>query len=565
MHAAIKAGADFHVRKGDLAAQHTAARAQQLTQPRLLDSVTTVPLQHLSQQQRHARQAVQEALRNAQDAITHGPGSASAEPRIIALQGGPGCGKSALTQLIVDDLVEDGTAVLVTATTATAARRLGLRPADTAHAALQLPIHGGMPPLRALDAKTLALHKAHLVVCDEFSMLTSQTLHKMTYRLAQATDPGKPPKVLLLVGDLAQLPPICRHGRRGGGQRRRHTDVPREPTLCAHCHLSKCPIYNKDTTNTTTPTNITNTITKIDLTRVYRQATDPQYADFLDHIRHSRPDHALLGRVLGHCFRPNHDLIDLLDDTTVVLCSHNRDVRIHNNTALLWHRDHGNLQGPVYDVAMDSNANEASQEARHAAQAWLYRPNFHLLKRVAQGCKVIYTTTTNKQTGATNSATGTVVEVLLADTPPDTCPPAHQHKPWVKALRIQLHDTGKTVRVTRTRVASQTTHGHTFTKKTFPVMLAYAMTAHRCQGATLTGRTILHVREAFSPAMVYVMLSRVTTRDNLLVLGTLLPEHFTSISMATYATHAQQPDTPDDDTDSCDTSEEPGDHTDTDI
>jgi hypothetical protein len=74
-----------------------------------------------------------------------------------------------------------------------------------------------------------------------------------------------------------------------------------------------------------------------------------------------------------------------------------------------------------------------------------------------------------------------------------------------------------------------------FTKATFPLLLGYAITAHRAQGATLTGRTIVHVRKAFAPGMVYVMLSRVTTRDNLFIIGHLKPEDFVPATAAAFA------------------------------
>lgn len=92
---------------------------------------------------------------------------------------------------------------------------------------------------------------------------------------------------------------------------------------------------------------------------------------------------------------------------------------------------------------------------------------------------------------------------------------------------MRLDGSGKTVRVSRTRTETKHDNGHAFTKRTFPLSLGYAMTAHRCQGATLKGTTILHVRSAFAPAQVYVMLSRVTSRRRLRVLGELTPEHFT--------------------------------------
>jgi ATP-dependent exoDNAse (exonuclease V) alpha subunit len=61
------------------------------------------------------------------------------------------------------------------------------------------------------------------------------------------------------------------------------------------------------------------------------------------------------------------------------------------------------------------------------------------------------------------------------------------------------------------------------------------MTAHRAQGATLHGRVILDVRSAFAPAIVYVMLSRATTRDHLYILGGLTPDDFAAVHTAPIA------------------------------
>ena len=102
------------------------------------------------------------------------------------------------------------------------------------------------------------------------------------------------------------------------------------------------------------------------------------------------------------------------------------------------------------------------------------------------------------------------------------------------AISVRLQDTGRVVRVTRS-VAHQWYHDqHACSKRTFPLLLAYAMTAHRCQGATLSGTTILHVRHAFAPTIVYVMLSRATTRANLNVLDGLAPQDFAPIDDAAF-------------------------------
>jgi hypothetical protein len=90
-----------------------------------------------------------------------------------------------------------------------------------------------------MAAQTRALEKAQLVIVDECSMLTSQLLTLLLHRMAQATLKGQPPKVLLLVGDMGQLPPICGHGKRSKRNRRRRSKQA-AAHLCPHCHLLRC-------------------------------------------------------------------------------------------------------------------------------------------------------------------------------------------------------------------------------------------------------------------------------------------------------------------------------------
>lgn len=55
------------------------------------------------------------------------------------------------------------------------------------------------------------------------------------------------------------------------------------------------------------------------------------------------------------------------------------------------------------------------------------------------------------------------------------------------------------------------------------------MTGHRSQGATLLGDIIIDVRSAFAPGMLYVMLSRLCSRHQLIIVGELEPSMFTPI------------------------------------
>lgn len=114
-----------------------------------------------------------------------------------------------------------------------------------------------------------------------------------------------------------------------------------------------------------------------------------------------------------------------------------------------------------------------------------------------------------------NSARGTVMEVHTDG--------GGQH---VVALTVRLDLTGALVPVTRTVTHRRYHDGHQYYLKTFPLQLAYAMTAHKCQGMTLPGRVVLRIKECFAAGMLYVMLSRVTERRNLFILGDLTPDMF---------------------------------------
>lgn len=456
--------------------------------------------------------------------VTDGPGTASAHPLVLSLQGGPGCGKSAVTRHLIDLLVKEHQVnTLVTATTTTAAQRLLVTAADTVHAACQVPVHGSLSPMRQLAVASIALQMAGIVICDEFSMLTAATLNVITSRMSQATPKGHHRKVLLLVGDLGQLPPICRHGSR----RLRGVELPDDlPGLCPHCHLLRSDEFKQGR--------------HLRLSKVYRQAEDVQFAEFLNEVRDAAPTAHRLHQILGACFVPASSLWQEMDTTATILCTHNRDVKKHNRTALRWHQKHGDIQGQqVYSVAMQHDALSGGPEGAKKAKAWLNAPHFHQLTHVAVGARVIFNTTVNKAAGSTNSALGTVEKVITADAWPEGMP-GDRNQPRVQKLKVRLDTTGKTVTVSRTKVATTHRHGRAYSKRTFPLLLAYAMTAHRCQGATLTGKVILDVRSAFSPAIVYVMLSRATTRANVRVLGELLPQHFVPVCEAGFAAWERQ-------------------------
>lgn len=60
-------------------------------------------------------------------------------------------------------------------------------------------------------------------------------------------------------------------------------------------------------------------------------------------------------------------------------------------------------------------------------------------------------------------------------------------------------------------------------------MLAYAITSHKTQGATITSKVLVNIRESFALGLTYVMLSRITSHANLMIRGNLKPLEFICI------------------------------------
>jgi len=73
---------------------------------------------------------------------------------------------------------------------------------------------------------------------------------------------------------------------------------------------------------------------------------------------------------------------------------------------------------------------------------------------------------------------------------------------------------------------------HKYTSKTynyktsFLIVLTYAITSHKAQGATIQSKVIIDIKNSFAPSLTYVMLSRVTKNSNPLICQTLILQIF---------------------------------------
>ena len=195
--------------------------------------------------------------------------------------------------------------------------------------------------------------------------------------------------LIVLVGDLYQLPPVCRCL----SQRRNVLDADAlVPSVCATCHITKS-LYWPGVTHHT-------------LTASIRHASDPAYVSFLDIVRTSSPTQELIDSVLqqrmttkvrgsqflliAHCHTFNRfhssaaimmqaQALETATAETRVLCTHRDKVAEYNNNFL--HK----LFKPkdIVTVAVVTDA-KAVPELRE----WLESPRFHQLPeaRLAPTC-----------------------------------------------------------------------------------------------------------------------------------------------------------------------------------
>ena len=413
-------------------------------------------------------------------------------PIIAALSGGPGTGKTTTVLELVPQLMEMGLKVLVVATTAAAVQRLRGLGVDTIDSVMMLRPGVPLQSLPPNSRQRRLLEQADVIICDEMSMLTSAKLMFAKYRLSTCTPVGSRAKLLVLVGDHAQLPPVCRH------------TLGDEEVVCSLCHIMHTPDWSL--------------AHAFHLRKVHRQAGDLPFLELLNDMRYERPTQQRLDDILGGAYRALEQYLELLQQDTTTVCSHLVDVRQHNLEYLLWAEQQGLLEGRVLPTGLPTNAGDVPE-----LHNWLVDGRHDTLPFVAVGARVLFTENVDKARGMVNSGTGVVTDLVTDDSG------------TVTVIKVRVDSTGKVETVRRGAHAGTTYRmyfkGTEYYKRVFPLQLAYAITAHRCQGMTLHGHVILHIRSAFAAGITYVMLSRVPSRDRLIILGGLKAEEIVPVPL----------------------------------
>jgi hypothetical protein len=327
-------------------------------------------------------------------------------------------------------------------------------------------------------------------------------------------------KVLVLVGDLAQLPPVCPHTRKrlpeveedeeNANKKTGEEGVAPEMKIvfCKGCHITQAHSWQF--------------IERLELVTIMRQVADTPFSEFLARLRESTPSQEAIDSVLKECYVSEDEVAEIIADSLInkeeeltILTSHRRERDIYNDAIL---RSLFSIEEivelPVH--AWSTPRNNAI--INHPdLRDWIHNPNWHQIPAIAVGCRVMLTKTQRDPKGRMypNGAVGTVSALKRSK--------KHGHVTRVEVL-FDDDPEQKPFGLNMSETKSYDHLAHRVTKKTFPLVLAYAMTIHKSQGVTLRNKTLVHLKGVFAFGQTYVALSRCASRKNLRIVGRITPE-----------------------------------------
>ena len=395
------------------------------------------------------------------------------------LTGCPGTGKTHTMKHISREYTRRGKNVIVCASTGAAALRLSSI-AITAHSLFAINPNLSYPvPLSPSHKRFQALLRADLIIIDEISMLNSLILSMIHSRIESiyrsSTVPGgsKRPKILLC-GDLQQLPSVCK------------SHPCEESGICYRCHISKAPIWNR--------------VVKHELTVVHRTSCS-WFKSFLNIIRVRKPNSKDL-KCLEKYFVSKQEAYGTLTEDETVLCSNLDSVHEINQRIMT-------CTFSDAETVKIKNHHNVPDHASTAAKDWA--ADVQDFGTVAIGARLVVTQNMSSQ--VVNGSTGVVIDFLYDKTNPAV----------VSGITLLIDDTYAIITIKRTKYSRfyDPKLRVRYYKAQFPLLLAYAMTIHRCQGATIRGRVLINITSTeHAVGLAYVAFSRVADPSQMRIIRT---------------------------------------------
>ncbi len=195
---------------------------------------------------------------------------------------------------------------------------------------LKILVRGYLTRIIKLSTKLETIKQANLIVIDEMSMMTSIILCAIEECLKQFFQNVVNPFdfiLVLLIGDLLQLPTICKHS---------YFD---KEKCCKSCHIFTTLCWLNATHH--------------HISSSMRHASDPIYLNFLNIIWCRQPIQIEIDNVLLDCMILEDEILSNINATTTNLCIHQIDVDNYNNLVL-----EKLFSNKIFDVALDTNASK---------------------------------------------------------------------------------------------------------------------------------------------------------------------------------------------------------------
>ena len=420
---------------------------------------------------------------------------------IVSGQGGTGKSRviDVLNRIVTKESGENSLPVVVAAPTGLAAVNVG---GSTIHRVLMLPVEHGKPAnYRRLNQEQLGvirqtLKGLRLLICDEVSMVSSLTLLYMHLRLCEVFNSSELFGGISIVvfADLLQLPAV-----KGNSVFM--------PVSCLEA---------KQRIGCIAPINLWQSFQYDELTINMRQSSDLRYAELLSSVRIGQVSctdvDLLKERLIADGQRASVDDIcnrykQLTHDghTPIVLMPRTDQCR-EINSALL-----AQIGTPIHNItAIDIQDTIVSKQMQSKLTA-SYKKTIQDSTRTAGletclqlciGAKVMLRRNLNVECGLVNGSIGSVVNFVTSPT-------------QITQISVKFDNMPEPVKIGRESCTYEVLQSIFYTRKQFPIMLAFAITVHKAQGLSLKIAIVDAGPASFGSGMIYVALSRVTKLEGL--------------------------------------------------
>ena len=429
---------------------------------------------------------------------------------LLLIHGGAGSGKSTLIKVIyqyVSNILRkegddpDCPYVVLGAFTGTAAANID---GQTLHSLFSFNFGAGYMSLsdKVRDEKRNLFRNLKMLIIDEISLVDVDMLYKIDLRLREITQIMQPfgNIAVVVLGDLMQMSPIA--GRY----------IFLEPTNSQFTLTHDIdPLWRK--------------FECIDLEINHRQGEDKEYADLLNRIRTGEETSEDIATLKTRVRPAGHPDIEKAKDAIFIFAT-NKKVNTMNNKKLK------ELPGELHTIdaiCLHKTIKNFNPPAGPAGE--VLKTTFQKVLDVKIGAKVMLTYNIDTSDGLTNGARGTLIGILfdskgqvskliikfdrdsVGEEKRRSCPNIERKFPGGTAI--------EKINFSFSISKSKTSVINTANVIQFPVKLAFACTAHKIQGATISKPTkaIINVTDGRgTAAMIYVMLSRVCSLSQIYIL-----------------------------------------------